>query len=65
MATVYLDSSFMSACVSTRADPRSIVWRDASLEWWRTQAPRHELFISGEVVAELSDPEFPQSEVAL
>ncbi len=44
---------------------RSVAWRESSLEWWHTQAGRHELFISAEVVAELSDPEFPRSEAAL
>lgn len=65
MARVYLDTSFFSACVSTRTDHRSIVWKESSLAWWETQVHRHELFISGEVVTELSAPEFPQSEKGL
>lgn len=64
MARVYLDTSFFSACVSTRTTPRSVGWRETSSEWWRTQAPRHELYVSDEVVAELSDPDFIQGPAA-
>ncbi len=52
MARVYLETSFFSACVSKRTSAKSIAWREASNEWWLTQATRHELFVSGEVVAE-------------
>lgn len=65
MARVYLETSFFSACVSTRTSPRSAGWRETSNEWWRTQAARHELFVSDEVVAELSDPDFQQGPAAL
>lgn len=33
--------------------------------WWRTQAPKHALHVSAEVVAELSDPDFSQGSEAL
>ena len=39
-------------------------WREVSNDWWRTQASRHELFVSDEVIAELSAPEFMQKEAA-
>ena len=65
MAKVYLETSFFSTCVSMRTTPKSMGWRDTSIEWWKTQAPRHELYVSNEVVAELSSPEFPQSTAAL
>jgi hypothetical protein len=65
MARVYLETSFFSACVSTRTSPKSVYWREASNEWWQTQRGRHELFISDEVVAELADPQFPAREAAL
>ena len=65
MARVYLETSFFSACVSTRTTPKSVAWRETSNEWWTTQSRRHELFISGEVVKELSDPDFAQNEAAL
>ena len=65
MARVYLETSFFSACVSTRTTTKSLYWREVSTEWWTIEAPRHELVISGEVIAELSDPGFPQREPAL
>lgn len=65
MARVYLDTSFFSACVSRRTTPKSLGWRESSNEWWTTQADRHELYISDEVVAELSDPDFAQGPAAL
>ncbi len=65
MARVYLETSFFSACVSTRTTTRSLYWREVSSEWWTVEAPRHDLVVSGEVVAELSDPAFPQREQAL
>lgn len=65
MGLVYLETSFFSAAVSERTDARSVTWRDASQEWWATQSGRHQLFVSDEVVAELSDPEFRQGPAAL
>lgn len=65
MSTVYLETSFFSACVSTRTSDKSIGWRASSLEWWNTQRSAHELFISGEVVNELAAPDFPNSQSAL
>jgi hypothetical protein len=65
MARVYLETSFFSACVSTRTTTRSLYWREVSNEWWNAQAAGYELLISGEVVAELSDSAFPQRDEAL
>lgn len=65
MAKVYLETSFFSACVSRRTSPKSITWKETSLEWWENQAARHELLISDEVVAELAYPEFAEREAAL
>ncbi len=65
MARVYLETSFFSACVSTRTSARSVYWRELSNEWWTIEAPGHELVISGEVIAELSDDGFPQRDKAL
>ena len=42
-----------------------MAWRETSIEWWETQQPKHELFISAEVVAELADPAFTHREAAL
>jgi len=65
VAKVYEETSFFSACVSKRSTPKSVGWRETSIEWWETQATKHELFISDEVVAELADPSFPEREAAL
>jgi len=50
MARVYLETSFFSACVSTRTSAKSVARRETSIEWWQTQAVRHELYVSDEVV---------------
>lgn len=65
VARVYLETSSFGACVSTRTSPRSVAWRETSIEWWQTQADRHELFISDEVVAEPSHPAMIEREAAL
>jgi len=65
MPSVYLETSFFSACVSTRTSEKSVEWRASSLEWWTAQRASHELFISGEVITELSAPDFPHSASAL
>lgn len=60
MLSVYLESSFFSACVSTRRGDKSVGWKASSLEWWNTYARFFELRISPEVVRELSSPDFPE-----
>ncbi len=65
MPRVYLDTSFISACITTRSDAGSIVRRETSVEWMETQRRRHEVFISVEVVNELDSPSFPVREAAL
>jgi hypothetical protein len=65
MARVYLETSFVSACVSERRDSASSYRRETSREWWETQRRQHRLFVSDEVVAELSDPVFRRSEAAM
>lgn len=65
MARVYLETSFISACVSDREDAASVYRREASLEWWEQQGPRHELVVSTEVLAELENPGFRQREAAI
>jgi hypothetical protein len=51
--------------VSQPTDPKVAGWRVTSLEWWREQRTHHQLFISAEVLRELSSPKFPDSERAL
>jgi hypothetical protein len=65
MARVYLETSFVSACVSDRKDPGSIHRRERSLEWWAFQAQRHDLFTSSEVMLELSSPRLRRRRAAL
>lgn len=65
MAKVYLDTSFVSACVTTRSDPGSIVRRETSVEWMATQAARHKLFISTEVLDELDGDGFAGRNAAM
>jgi hypothetical protein len=65
MARVYLETSFISACVSTRTDAASVYRRDSSLDWMKQQSSLHELSVSAEVVKELDNPEYPQRAAAL
>ena len=65
MAKVYLETSFFSACVSTRTGAKNVGWKASSLEWWHKERKKHELFISAEVIRELSSPAFKNREAAL
>ena len=65
VARVYLETSFFSLCVTTRSTEIDAGRRAVSNEWWRNQAKHFELFISPEVIRELSAPEFPNSANAL
>jgi hypothetical protein len=65
MAKVYLETSFFSACVTARTDIDSLSWKGRSLSWLKTQSVHHELFISAEVIAELSAPSYPNRDTAL
>lgn len=65
MARVYLETSFISACVSDRTDVASVYRRQTSLEWWQTQRPRHDVLVSAEVYTELRNPSFRRGEDAV
>jgi predicted nucleic acid-binding protein len=65
MATVYLDASLISAIVTDRSDPSSVARRELAREWWDSQRASHELFISQEVIRELSDPTYRHKDAAL
>lgn len=54
MARVYLETSFISACVTDRTDAASVYRNDMSQEWWDTSRDRHEVFVSAATVAELN-----------
>ncbi len=65
MARVYVETSYISACVTERTDTASSYRRQTSREWWNTQRLRHDVFVSEEVLAELAHADFRQSEQAL
>ena len=65
MARVYIETSFFSACVTDRSGEKIVGWRASSNEWWKTQRRRHDIFISGEVIRELSAADFPNRDKAL
>jgi hypothetical protein len=58
MARVYLETSFVSACVTDRGDTASVYRRQVSTGWWKEQRVKHQLFVAQEVLAELSHPDF-------
>jgi len=63
--SVYLETSFISECVSDRVDPVSTYRRGVSLDWWTSQRDAYNCFISAEVIAELRRPQYPHSYDAL
>ncbi|MBX3322321.1 MAG: hypothetical protein KF757_04970 [Phycisphaeraceae bacterium] len=65
MDGVYLETSFVSACVTDRDDAASVYRRETSLEWWMHFSSRYDCTVSEEVIVELSQPGFRQSEAAL
>ncbi len=65
MARVYLETSFISACVETRADTASTRQRAESLEWWDRFRGTHECCVGTGVIEELSHPSYPNSAAAL
>jgi len=58
---VYLETSFFNECCTIRTGDIDRGRRATSLAWWNTQAPKFDLFISAEVVRELSNEDFPQA----
>jgi hypothetical protein len=62
---VYIETSFVSACVTDRDDAASVYRRELSREWWSTQSHRYEISLSAEVIAELSSEGFRCREAAL
>lgn len=59
MSSVYLETSFFSECCTIRMGDIARGRRATSLNWWETHARKFDLYISGEVVRELSSPDFP------
>jgi predicted nucleic acid-binding protein len=65
VATVYLETSFFSACVDTRDDGASKRRQSESQTWWTSQRKHHALVFSAEVLKELSNPAYPNRDLAL
>jgi hypothetical protein len=61
MPGVYLETSFFSECCTIRTSEIARGRRATSRLWWQTDARRFDLHISGEVVRELSSPNFPDA----
>jgi hypothetical protein len=59
VASVYLETSFFSLCATNRSGEIDLGRRATSREWWRKQRDAFQLFVSEEVVRELSSPDFP------
>lgn len=65
MPSAYLETSFVSACVSNRTDLASVYRQQVSTKWLELARPRYYLCTSEIVIAELSDPRYPNSRTAL
>lgn len=61
MLSVYLETSFFSECCTIRTGEIARGRRATSLNWWETYAPKFDLYISGEVIRELSSADFPKA----
>lgn len=60
MSSVYLETSFFSECCTIRTGEIARGRRATSLRWWHHDARRFDLYISAEVVRELSSQDFPE-----
>jgi len=56
---VYLETSFFSECCTIRTGEIARGRRAVSREWWEKQAVNFRLFVSSEVIRELSSAAFP------
>jgi predicted nucleic acid-binding protein len=65
VTSVYLETSFFSACVWERHDPEGISWQDQSRRWWVQQRRNYDLCTSAETIRELSAPNFRNRKEAL
>jgi hypothetical protein len=60
VSRVYLETSFFSECCTIRTSEIARGRRATSLNWWQNDARKFDLYISSEVVRELSSPAFPE-----
>ncbi|MGN6625771.1 MAG: type II toxin-antitoxin system VapC family toxin [Tepidisphaeraceae bacterium] len=61
MFKVYLETSFFSECCTIRTGDIARGRRATSLDWWRHFARGFDLYVSAEVVRELSSVDFPRA----
>ena len=59
VTSVYLETSFFSQCATIRKNAVDVVRRQTSLSWWKSNAKAFDLYLSPEVVRELSSLHFP------
>lgn len=59
VTSVYLETSFFSQCATIRKNAVDVARRQTSLDWWKTNSKAFDLYVSPEVVRELSSPTFP------
>ena len=63
--SVYVETSVVSACVTTREDPVSQAQRVHTAEWWADYRPFYDVCISQAVIAELKKYPFPGQDEAI
>lgn len=56
MVRIYLETNFISACVTERTDLGNQFRREESLKWWQREKSKHDVLTSEEVVRELGNP---------
>jgi hypothetical protein len=61
MSSVYLETSFFSECCTIRTNEIARGRRATSLNWWENYASKFDLYISPEVLRELSSDDFPKA----
>jgi hypothetical protein len=61
MSGIYLETSFFSECCTIRTGEIARGRRATSLDWWQNYAPKFDLYISREVVRELTSADFPDA----
>ncbi len=65
MIRVYLETSFLSACVTSRTSSRAVYEREMSPAWLESEGSECDLFLDDPVIAELSAAEFQNRDAAL
>jgi predicted nucleic acid-binding protein len=65
VAEIYLETTFISACVTTRTTLRARYEREVSIQWLHLEEAKHTLYVSDAVIAELSAVTYPRRTQAL